>query len=142
MKRHGWATGRKTAGTAKQLQDYGLFRLLSAALGLAALAGCGASDDTMSSFFVAPGHYVLYQCDDIDRAAKGVAARQKELEQLMAKAGTSAGGQLISNATYGPEYETTRGQLKDLRAAAIEKNCNFVPGADAPATPPSGHDLH
>ena len=108
MKRHGWATGRKTAGTTKQLQDYGLFRLFLAALGLAALAGCAASDDTMSSFFVAPGHYVLYQCDDIDRAAKGVAARQKELEQSTAKAGTSAGGQLISNATDGPERRERR----------------------------------
>jgi len=116
--------------------------LTGASLAALTLAACSASDDTMSSFFVAPGHYVLYQCDDIDRAAKGVAARQKELEQLMAKAGTSAGAQLISNATYGPEYETTRGQLKDLRAAAIEKNCNFVPGADTPATPASSHELH
>ena len=79
----------------KQLQHYGLFRLLSAVLSAAALAGC-ASEDAASSFFVAPGHYVLYQCDDIDRAAKGVVARQKELELLMAKAGTSAGGQLIT----------------------------------------------
>ena len=91
----------------------------------------------MSSFFVAPGHYALYQCDDIDRAAKGIVTRQKELEQLMAKAGTGAGGQFISSAAYGPEYETTLGQLKDLRAAAIEKNCNFVPGAEAPTAPAS-----
>ena len=52
-----------------------------------------------------------------------------------------AGGQLIGNATYGPEYETARGQLKDLRAAAVEKNCNFVPGAETPATPASSHEL-
>lgn len=141
MKRHGWATGHKTTGMAKQLQNYSLFRLLPAVLGAAALAGC-ASEDAASSFFVAPGHYVLYQCDDIDRTAKGVVTRQKELEQLMAKAGASAGGQLISNATYGPEYETTRGQLKDLRAAAVEKNCNFVPGAESPAAPAGSHDLH
>jgi hypothetical protein len=125
---------------AKQLQDYGLLRLLSAVLGVAALTGC-ASDDSASSFFVAPGHYVLYQCDDIERAAKGVVTRQKELEQLMAKAGTSTGGQLISDATYGPEYETARGQLKDLRAAAIEKNCNFVPGTETPAAPVGSHEL-
>jgi hypothetical protein len=116
------------------------FALLTGAA-LAMLAGCAASDDTMSSFFVAPGHYVLYQCDDIERTAKGVVTRQKELEQLMAKAGPGAGGQLISNATYGPEYETARGQLKDLRAAAIEKNCNFVPGAETPSAPASSHEL-
>ena len=117
------------------------FALLTvAALAAAMLSGC-ASEDAASSFFVAPGHYVLYQCDDIERTAKTVAARQKELEQLMAKAGTSAGGQLIGNATYGPEYETARGQLKDLRAAAVEKNCNFVPGAETLATPASSHEL-
>jgi hypothetical protein len=111
--------------------------LTGVALAAAMLSGCAASDDSMSSFFVAPGQYVLYQCDDIARTAKGVVTRQKELEQLMAKADASAGGQLISNATYGPEYETTRGQLKDLRATAIEKNCNFLPGADTPAAPES-----
>ncbi len=111
--------------------------LTGAAFAALTLAACSMLDDTMSSFFVAPGHYVLYQCDDIDRTAKGVVARKKELEQLMAKAGGSAGGQLISDATYGPEYETARGQLKDLRAAAIEKNCNFVPGAETPVAPAS-----
>jgi len=97
------------------------------------LSACAMSDDSLSSFLVAPGKYVLYTCDDIARTAKGMQARQKELEQLMAKAGTDAGGRLIGDATYGTEYATTRGQMKELRAAAAERKCNFVPGDDNPA---------
>jgi hypothetical protein len=104
-----------------------------AALAAAMLAGCAMSDDSLSSFLVAPGKYVLFTCDDIALTAKGVQARQKELEQLMAKAGTDAGGRLIADVTYGAEYATTRGQMKELRAAAAERKCNFVPGEDTPA---------
>ncbi|MGA2568102.1 MAG: hypothetical protein ABSF41_14900 [Pseudolabrys sp.] len=115
---------------------------VGAALAAGMLAGCAVSDDSLSSVLVAPGHYVLFQCDDIARTGKETVARMKELEQLMARAGTSAGGQLIGGATYGPEYETRRGALKDLRAAAIEKNCNFVPGAETPAAPASNPQPH
>lgn len=118
----------------KPLPGYEFFYLMAAAIGIATLAGC-ASEDAASSFFVAPGHYVLYQCDDIDRAAKGAVARRKELEQLMAKASASTTGQLIGDATYGTELATIRGQLRDLRQAAGDKNCNFVPGEEPAVTP-------
>jgi len=116
------------------LRGYKLFHLTAAAIGVASLAGC-ASEDAASAFFVAPGQYVLFQCDDIDRAAKGAVVRQKELEQLMAKASASTAGQLIGDATYGTELATIRGQLRNLRQAARDKNCNFVPGAEAAVTP-------
>ena len=111
--------------------------ILAAVLAALALSGCAMSDDSLSSFLVAPGNYVLFSCDDIARTAKTTQARQKELEQLMAKAGTGTGGQLIGDATYGTEYATTRGQMKQLRTAAVERKCNFVPGEDNPAAPAS-----
>jgi len=107
---------------------------MAAAIGVATLAGC-TSEDAASSFFVAPGQYVLFQCDDIDRAAKGAVVRQKELEQLMAKASDSTAGQLIGDATYGTELATIHGQLRNLRQAARDKNCNIVPGAEPAVTP-------
>jgi len=103
----------------------------------ALLSGCAMSADSFSSFLVAPGGYVLYSCDDIARTAKGVEARQKELEQLMAKTGTEAGGRLIADATYGADYATARGQMRDLREAAADKKCNFVPGVETPPAPAS-----
>jgi len=119
---------------AKRLRSFRLFYAAAAAAGAATLAGC-ASEDAASSFFVAPGNYVFYQCDDIDRAAKGAVARQQELEQLMAKASTTTTGQLIGDATYGTELATIRGQLRDLRQAARDKNCNLVPGAEPVVAP-------
>jgi hypothetical protein len=128
--------GCDAAESGKHLRGTKLFHVMAAALGMATLAGC-ASEDAASSFFVAPGQYVLFQCDDIDRAAKGALARQKELEQWKAKASTSTAGELIGDATYGTELATIRGQLRNLRQAARDKNCNFVPGEEpAPVPPP------
>src|SRR5512141_2687549 len=98
----------------------------------AVLSGCASSEDTLSSFLVAPGSYVLFNCDDIARTAKGVEARHKQLEQLMAKDSTDATGRIIGGATYGSEYAMTRGQLNNLRAAAAEKNCDAAPGPAKP----------
>ena len=107
--------------------------IAAAAIASVWLSACAMSDDSLSSFLVAPGNYALFSCDDIARTAKTTQERQKELEQLMAKAGTDTSGRLISDATYGTEYATTRGQMKNLRAAAVERKCDFVPGADNPA---------
>ena len=107
--------------------------IAAAAIASVWLSACAMSDDSLSSFLVAPGNYALFSCDDIARTAKTTQERQKELEQLMAKASTNAGGRLISDATYGTDYVTTRGRMKNLRAAAAERKCNFVPGEDNPA---------
>ena len=108
--------------------------VLSFCVALAAmLSGCASSEDSLSSFLVAPGNYVLFSCDDIARTAKGIEARHKELEKLMAKDSADTGGRIIANATYGTEYAQTRGQLNSLRATAAEKNCDGVPGAGKPA---------
>ena len=93
-----------------------------------ALAGCtsqgGSSDDQMARFLVAPGKYMLYTCDEIARQAKASAARQKELEQLMVKAGADASGQVIGAVAYRAEYLSLRGDINELRNATAEKNCN------------------
>ena len=102
---------------------------------LLSLASC-ASEDAASSFLVAPGKYVLYQCDDIARATKTALARQQELERLMARASATTTGQLIGDAAYGAELASIRGQLRDLRATARDKNCPPMP-AEAPDAPPA-----
>lgn len=109
--------------------------IAASAIASALLSACAMSNDGLSSVFVAPGNYVLFSCDDIARTAKGVEARHKELEQLMAKASTDAAGRIIADTVYGAEYASTRGQLNSLRAAAVEMNCDVVPGADNPAAP-------
>jgi hypothetical protein len=100
------------------------------------ISGCAMSEDPTASLLVAPGGYILFSCDDIARTRTGVLARQKQLEELMAKAGTDAAGRIIAETTYGTEYAATRGQLRSLQATATEKNCN-VPAAGTPGAPAS-----
>jgi hypothetical protein len=93
------------------------------------LAGCAMSDDQMARFLVAPGKYTLYSCDEIAKETQAKAAREQELQQLMAKAGTDSGGRVIASIAYEPDYVTVRGELNDLREAAASKHCATTPGA-------------
>ncbi|HEY4981812.1 MAG TPA: hypothetical protein VII24_07695 [Pseudolabrys sp.] len=109
-------------------------RIVAAALLAASLAGCttsgGTSDDMVGRFLVAPDKFVFYNCEQLAAAAKSTTARTKELERLMEKAGPGADGRLVSAVAYRPEYLERRGDMYELRNAAIAKNCKFVPGAE------------
>lgn len=111
------------------LRSYGALACpLSALLLLAVLlTGC-ANDDSAARFLVAPGKYVLYDCAELQRASIKTAAREHELEGLMAKASTGAGGGLVNAIAYRPEYDSLRGDMMDLRQAAVDRKCDFVPG--------------
>ena len=91
------------------------------------------SDDQLARFVVAPEKYLLYSCDEIAKEAQVKAARERELQQLMTKAGTDAGGRLVSGLAYDADYLTVRGENNELRAAAAAKHCDSVPGAARPA---------
>ena len=108
------------------------FRLAALALAAGLLAGCagttGTEADSTSRFLVAPGKYVLFDCAHIKQQAQDNAKRQRELEGLMAKAGDSASGRMVSAMAYKPEYFQLRGEMADLRQTAIDKKCPFVPG--------------
>jgi hypothetical protein len=109
--------------------------IVAAALLAASLAGCttsGTSDDKVGRLLVAPDKFVLYSCADIAGQAAATAARVRELEQLMAKAGEGSGGRLVSSIAYRPEYLERHGEMNELRSAAAAKNCKFVPGAENP----------
>ena len=98
----------------------------------AALAGCAVSDDQAARFLVAPDKYLLYNCDEIAREAQTAAAREQELQQLIAKADVDASGRLVSTVAYRTDYLSVRGEINELRAAAVAKHCDVVPGAAGP----------
>ena len=111
-------------GNAKSAIALVLLALLSAC----ASAPGESSDDRLGRALVAPGKYVLYSCQDIVTQATVSAARAKQLEGLMAKADS----ELVSAMAYRPEYIEKRGELTELRNAAVAKNCKSVPGVDVP----------
>jgi hypothetical protein len=118
-------------------------RLTAAALLAGALAGCttsGSSDDRMSRLITSPNKYVLYNCDALATQMTKSTTREKELERLMAKAGTALDGQFVSTVAYRPEYLSVHGDLNELRAASVAKNCKAgpAPGKASGASKPSG----
>lgn len=109
----------------------GTIRNLIAVLAAAAVCGC-ASEDTAGRFLVPPDQFVLYNCAQLSDAARVNFARQQELEKLMAKAGTGAGGEIVSDLAYRPEYVQLRGEMNELRKATVEKNCKPLPATASP----------
>ena len=111
--------------------------LLPAVLLLAGLlAGCstpGPGESRMSFMSVPPGRYLNYTCPQLEARAAGVNARRTQLEQLMAKAGTSLDGRVIGFVTYRSEYSELGGDLIELRRTAAEKKCKLGPALQAPA---------
>jgi hypothetical protein len=95
------------------------------------LAACETTSDPLTIVTTAPGQYNYYDCPAIKVAAAAVVARQRQLEELMARANQGFAGGLISATTYQPEYVTMRGKLHELRRVAAENHCNFVPGEAA-----------
>ena len=118
---------------------YPLAGLLLAAL---LLAGCGGGQDSAERFLVAPGKYVLFNCPQIKQTADEKMKRQRELEALMVKAGNDTAGRMASAVAYRPEYVQLRGEMTDLRQAAVDKKCKFVPGAERAALPVGAAPLH
>jgi hypothetical protein len=110
-----------------------------ASLGLT-LGACSTSGDGASGVgraFVAPDKFVLYNCPQIEARANGTAGRRKQLALLMAKAGTTPDGRLVSLLAYQSEYTETGADLAELRRAAADKNCKpikaFTELGDKPA---------
>jgi hypothetical protein len=104
--------------------------MLAAALAALTLTACAGNDDVAARMLVAPGKFALFNCKQLAQQAEDNAKRQQELEGLMARAGAGTGGQLISAVTYRPEYLTLRGEMEDMRQTAVDKKCDFVPGAN------------
>jgi hypothetical protein len=62
------------------------------------------------------------------------ATREQELDALIAKAGSDAGGRFVSAIAYRAEHTQAHGNLVEIRKAQAEKNCPPVV-VEAPAKP-------
>jgi len=121
------------------MNDYGKIRhLILAVLSAASLSACasgGSTEDNLGKFLAAPNKYVLYNCAQLAVAATGTLAREKQLEVLIAKAGTGADGHFVSAVAYQPEYLQLRGDMNEIRRYSAEKDCKPAPAEAKPAAP-------
>src|SRR6185437_1731627 len=78
----------------------------AALVGLAlVLSGCAdMSGDSWTTAFADPAQYELYDCKQLEPVRKSLAVRQAELQGLMAKAQTGAGGPVVSELAYRSDY--------------------------------------
>jgi hypothetical protein len=105
------------------------------------LCGCAQMGDAMSSAFVDPAKYDLYECKQLESERKGLANRASDLQRLMAKAETGVGGAVVSELAYRNDYISTRGQQKLAEEAWQRNKCQETPPAaptpSAPSPPPA-----
>jgi hypothetical protein len=95
-------------------------------ISFAALASCALPEDKFGSLLVAPGKYILYNCDEIARETQVKLAREQELQQVMARAGSGPGGRMVSIMSYESEYAAVRAELSELSKAAGDKRCELA----------------
>jgi hypothetical protein len=113
--------------TGSRTVKCGVAALVAAAL-TASLSACGTAEEA-SRFVVAPGKYDIYTCPQIAEQMEKTQAEVARLDGLMARASQGDGGQFINNIAYGPDYLANRGDLRELRKSAAEKNCANLPAA-------------
>jgi hypothetical protein len=140
---HEWMTNRRDRNRDRQ---YVVPRGLRAAgsrfavVGVLA-AGLGAcASGPSSSMFVDPATYELYNCQQLGTARKRSNDRVVELEGLMAKAETGAGGSLVSGLAYQTDYLSERARRDQIDEKITSNNCSRADlAAPAEPAPPSVH---
>ncbi|CAL76741.1 conserved hypothetical protein; putative signal peptide [Bradyrhizobium sp. ORS 278] len=102
---------------------------LSAALFAAGalLSGCAGMSDSVSTAFADPAKYDLYDCKQLEAERKALAARTAELQGLMAKAETGAGGAVVAEVAYRNDYVAVRGQSQFAEEAWRRNKCVETP---------------
>ena len=94
------------------------------------LSGCAdMGGDAWTTAFADPAAYELYDCKQLEPVRKSLAAKQAELQGLMAKAQTGAGGAVVSELAYRNDYVAVRGQSRLAEDAWRKNNCHETPAA-------------
>ncbi|MET4033308.1 hypothetical protein ABIB94_004101 [Bradyrhizobium sp. JR7.2] len=114
-----------------RLRDSGAFLALLVAG--AALSGCAGMSETIAPAFADPGKYELYDCKQLEAERKGIASRTEQLQKLMEKAETGAGGAVVSELAYRNDYIAVRGQSQLAEEAWRRNRCRETPPGAAPA---------
>ncbi|OSJ31514.1 twin-arginine translocation pathway signal [Bradyrhizobium japonicum] len=107
-----------------------------------ALSGCASMSETVAPAFADPGKYELYDCKQLEGERKALAARTADLQKLMDKAETGAGGAVVSELAYRNDYVALRGQSQLAEEAWRRNKCRETPpGATPAASAPQRPDI-
>lgn len=98
-----------------------------------ALSGCAGVSETIAPAFADPAKYELYDCKQLEGERKALAARTTELQKLMDKAETGAGGAVVSELAYRNDYVAVRGSAQLAEDAWRRNRCRETPPDAKPA---------
>jgi hypothetical protein len=108
--------------------------------GCAGTGSVGGLDE--STFFADPATFAMYDCKQLAAARESLVKRVEELQGLMTKAETGAGGAVVAEIAYRPDYLSNQARLKSANAAWERNRCENVtdpalarprPGSEPPA---------
>ncbi|MBR0967723.1 twin-arginine translocation pathway signal [Bradyrhizobium diazoefficiens] len=99
-----------------------------------ALSACASVSETIAPAFADPAKYELYDCKLLETERKTIATRTEELQRLMAKAETGAGGAVVSELAYRNDYVAVRGQAQLADEAWRRNRCRETPAGAPPTT--------
>jgi hypothetical protein len=114
---------RRIAGFRSMRETSATGRLAGIVAAGLVVAGC-ASGNNPVTFFADPGKYEFHSCEQIAGQRKELAARERELRQLMDKAGQSTGGTVVNLLAYKADHVAASEELKVLEATARSKSCD------------------
>lgn len=119
------------ASSCSSLRGFGaLLALLAAGV---ALSGCAGMSETIAPAFADPAKYELYDCKQLEAERKALAKRTDDLQKLMEKAETGAGGAVVSELAYRNDYVAVRGQAQLAEDAWRRNKCRETPPEATPA---------
>jgi hypothetical protein len=93
----------------------------------AACAACTGMGDPAGYAIVTQDAYDFKSCPEIIAGRSGMAAREKELAELIAKAESAPGGIIVSYTAYRSELTSVRAQKAAAERAARMHDCDAPP---------------
>jgi hypothetical protein len=102
-----------------------------------AVSGCAGMSETVAPAFADPAKYELYECKQLESERKALAKRTADLQALMDKAQTGAGGAVVSELAYRNDYVSVRGQAQLAEDAWRRNRCRETPPEATPAAAPA-----
>jgi len=107
-----------------------------------ALSGCAGMSETIAPAFADPAKYELYDCKQLEAERKALAKKTADLQKLMDKAETGAGGAVVSELAYRNDYLAVRGQAQMAEDAWRRNRCRETPPDAVPvSTTPQRPDI-
>jgi hypothetical protein len=87
------------------------------------MALCGCAGHDIEAVASRPGKFRLYDCALLDQRGGELLKREQELAYLMQRARQSAGGELAVAIAYQNEYNTVKGDLREIELTGADRNC-------------------